>query len=122
MITFAVVSISPMVFGQEAKIHLRDFTPKYKIDTFQIQGNPHVIKNRVIKAQDINGVKSSFWDDASNTLTVQYNNRLIPLDQIKDFFNGNPVSQKLMLNKQELKFALVPCCSPSMYSFNFKNK
>ena len=117
-----VAFISTIVFGQEAKIHLRDFTPKYKIDTFQLQGNPHVIKNRVIKAQQIDGVKSSFWDDASNTITVQYNHRLIPLDRIKDFFNGNPVSQNLIMNKQELKFVLVPCCSPSIYSFNFKNK
>lgn len=84
-----VMVISTSANSQEAKAHLRDFTPKYQIDTFQIEGDIKLLKRRVIESQKAEGIKSAYWDDASHILTVQYNSRLLNLPIIKSFFLYN---------------------------------
>ena len=87
-----IASFMAMVFvahGQEAKLHLRDFFPKYITDTFEFKGDPIFWKRRVIIFQQAEGIKSAFWDSESHLLNVQYNNKLIELSSIKGFFLNN---------------------------------
>jgi hypothetical protein len=88
-ITTAITTIAR---GQNAKEHLRDFTAKYTVDTFQVNGEASYLKRRVILFQKAEGVKSAYWDDDSNVLTVQYDDRLVQLSAIKNFFfNKQPL-------------------------------
>ena len=75
--------------GQEAKLHLRDFTPKYLIDTFELKGDSILLKRRSLQFQLEEGIKSAFWDSDSHLLTVQYNNKLIQVWSIKYYFFSN---------------------------------
>jgi hypothetical protein len=82
-------AVTTIARGQNAKEHLRDFTPKYTIDTFQINGEASYLKRRVILFQKAEGIISAYWDDDSNVLTVQYNGRLVQPPAIKNFFSNN---------------------------------
>jgi hypothetical protein len=72
--------------AQDSKTHLRDFTSQFVVDTLTVKGNSSFVKRRVITIQKTEGIKSAFWDDANNILTVQYNSKLIGLSDIKNFF------------------------------------
>lgn len=84
-----ITAMTTIAFGQDAKAHLRDFTPKYTIDTLQLNGEASYLKRRVILFQKAEGVRSAYWDDDSNILTVQYDNKLVQLSAIKNFFLKN---------------------------------
>lgn len=81
-----VLTVTTHIHAQDAKLRLRDFTPKYRIDTFQVNGEPTVIKRKVIDAVEIKGIKSAFWQEDSRFLTVQYDSKIISLDKIKTVF------------------------------------
>ena len=102
--------MTTVVYGQDSKAHLRDFTPKYSIDTFSINGETSYLKKRVIQFQKAAGIRSAYWDDASNVLTVQYNNRLVQLSSIKNFFfKDQPLADYQQEKEQAFKTAFV-CC------------
>jgi hypothetical protein len=108
-----IASLMAMVFvahGQESKLHLRDFTPKYIIDTFKLQGDPISLKRRVIIFQQAEGIKSAFWDSDSHLLTVQYNNKLIKLSSIKYFFVDNQSFETASENQKQNIILLLKCC------------
>lgn len=114
-----ITSFMAIVFvarGQEAKLHLRDFTPKYIIDTFELKGDPVLLKRRVIIFQQAEGIKSAFWDSESHLLTVQYNNKLIRLSSIKDFFlNNQSLATAKETQRQNITHPL-QCCLAYTYS------
>lgn len=80
------LTVTSHIHAQDAKLRLRDFTPKYRIDIFLVKGEPTVIKRKVIDAVEIKGIKSAFWEEDSRLLTVQYDSKLISLDKIKTAF------------------------------------
>lgn len=75
--------------AQDAKRQLRDFTPKYTIDTFHVAGESSSLKRRVIQMLQVKGIRSAFWDNESGIATVQYDNKLIKLSLIKKLFTSN---------------------------------
>jgi hypothetical protein len=85
-LSVAAILASTLGQAQDAKIHLSDFRPRFKIDTFQVKGENISLRRRVIDALQIKGIKSAFWDDASNLLIVQYERNIIQLSSIKAFF------------------------------------
>ena len=74
--------------GQESKFFLRTF-PSYKIDTVRIEGNPILMKRHVISVLQQAGVKSAFWDETNNILTVEYDDGMVRLRDIRNYFYKN---------------------------------
>ena len=108
-------------YGQGAKAQLRDFTPKYSIDTFSINGETSYLKKRVIQFQNAAGIRSAYWDDASRIMTVQYNNKLVQLNSIKNFFfNNQPLTNTQQEQKKNLRVIFV-CCMVNPRSITSKN-
>lgn len=85
----ALFVLSTQSQAQDAKRQLRDFTPKYTIDTFHVAGESSSLKRRVIQMLQVNGIRSAFWDNESSITTVQYDNKLIKLSLIKKLFTSN---------------------------------
>ena len=85
----ALLVLSTQSQAQDAKRQLRDFTPKYTIDTFHVAGESSSLKRRVIQMLQVNGIRSAFWDNESRIATVQYDNKLIRLSLIKKLFTSN---------------------------------
>lgn len=56
-------------YAQDAKLHLRDFTPRYNIDSFLVDGEPSATKRKVINLQEVKGIKSAYWDEDSHLLS-----------------------------------------------------
>lgn len=78
--------------AQESKFFLKTF-PSYKIDTVRIEGNPVLMKRHVISVLQQEGVKSAFWDETDNILTVEYDAGLVRLRDIKDYFYNSSRSK-----------------------------
>jgi len=119
---FAIVTmvISTIAQGQEAKNNLRNFTPKYAIDSFQLKGNASQLKRRVIDIQQNEGIRSAYWDDESSVLTVQYNDRLVELSAIKNFFLNHEYlvqTNKVEIDGLKLSF---DCCKVESYHLTSK--
>ena len=74
--------------AQDYKSLLRDF-PNYTVDTFHIMGNPVMVKRGVIAIQMRDGIKSAYWDETNAILTIQYDDKLVRLREIKDYFYYN---------------------------------
>lgn len=103
-----MMTISSLAQGQESKIHLRDFTPRYTIDTLQIEGNASNLKRRVIAIQQTEAVRSAYWDADTKILTVQYNSKLVQLSAIKNFLSNNqPLAISTDRQKQNRDIAFV---------------
>ena len=116
-----ISAIITIAYGQDAKAHLRDFTPKYNIDTFSINGEASYLKRRVIQFQNAAGIRSAYWDDASSVMTVQYNNKLVQLNAIKNFFfKDQPLTNIQQEQKKNLQIAYV-CSLVNPHSITSKN-
>lgn len=121
LIIALIPAITTFAYGQDAKAQLRDFTPKYTIDTFSINGETSYLKRRVIQFQNSAGIRSAYWDDASNVMTVQYNNKLVQLASIKNFFfNNQPLTNVQQEQKKNVRVAFV-CCLVNPHSITIKN-
>lgn len=84
--------MTTIAYAQDSKTHLRDFTSQYVVDTLTVKGNSSMIKRRVITIQKTEAIKSAFWDDANDILTIQYNSKLIGLSDIRNLFVFNRTS------------------------------
>ena len=103
-----MMTISSLAQGQESKIHLRDFTPRYTLDTLQIEGNASYLKRRVIAIQQTEAVRSAYWDADTKILTVQYNSKLVQLSAIQNFLSNNqPLAISTDRHKQNRNIAFV---------------
>lgn len=110
------MAMTAIAHGQGAKAHLRDFTSKYTIDTLQVNGEAKNLKRRVILFQKAEGIKSAYWDDDSNILTVQYNHQLVQMKAIKNFFfNNQPLTIQQDRDRKIFKPAFV-CCLVNSHS------
>jgi hypothetical protein len=85
----SLLVLSTQSQAQDAKRQLRDFSPKYTIDTFHVAGESSSLKRKVIQMLLVNGIRSAFWDNESGIATVQYDNKLIKLPMIKKLFTSN---------------------------------
>jgi thiamine phosphate synthase YjbQ (UPF0047 family) len=74
--------------AQDAKFMFKDF-PSFTIDTFHIMGNPIMVKRGVISIQLQEGIKSAYWDETDAILTIQYDDKMVRLRDIKNFFYYN---------------------------------
>lgn len=110
LIALVAMALSAIAEAQDAKLHLRDFTPKYKIDTFQVKGETSSFKRRVIDAIKTKGIKSAYWDVNVAILTVQYNEKLISLSSIKSLFASEMLLPEKLKRKEEMYNALANCC------------
>jgi hypothetical protein len=120
----ALLGIATIARAQEGKLHLRDFTPKYTIDTFQVRGESASLKRSIIQTLRREGIKSAYWDEASALLTVQYNQQIISLSSIKAWFlSGTQALQSSRgghkaAGAAEKSSAVYECCAPFI---SFKN-
>ena len=113
--------MTTIAYGQDAKAHLRDFTPKYSIDTFSINGETNYLKRRVIQFQNAAGIRSAYWDDASSIMTVQYNNKLVQLNAIKYFFSKNQLLTNTQQEQKKNLRVIFVCCMVNPRSITSKN-
>lgn len=114
------MAVAPLTYGQDAKLRLRDFTPTYVIDTFYLDGEPTYLKRRVIMIQQAEGIKSAYWDENSNVLTVQYNNKLVTLTVIKRFFVNNQPLASIRKSQKQICKPVFECCLNNSYSVKSK--
>lgn len=116
-----MMTISSLAQAQETKIHLRDFTPRYTIDTLLIEGNASYLKRRVIAIQQTEAVRSAYWDADTKILTVQYNSKLVQFSAIKNFFfNNQPLV--ISMDKQKPNRIAFVYYSGNQSSLTSKNK
>jgi hypothetical protein len=114
-----LLAVTTAARGQEAKLHLRDFTPRYMIDTLLVKGEPSPLKRLVIKLLQVRGIKSAYLEEGSGLLTVQYNDNLIQLASIRAYFeHKNSLETKREHTQKVPKGILLICCIP--YSFHTK--
>jgi periplasmic mercuric ion binding protein len=74
--------ISSSTIAQDAKAHLRDFTPKLIISTFKVYGKCGMCTLRILNALEVNGIESPYWQKESQMLTVQYDSNKITLNRM----------------------------------------
>jgi len=74
--------------AQDGKFILKDF-PNFTVDTFHIMGNPVMVKRGVIFIQLQDGIKSAYWDETDAIRTIQYDDKLVRLRDIKNYFYDN---------------------------------
>lgn len=70
------------VQGQNSKQHLRDF-PKITVSSFKVYGNCGDCQRRILNAVVLKGVRSAFWDNEDQILTVQYDAKIVQQDFIQ---------------------------------------
>lgn len=116
-----IPAMTTIAYGQDAKAHLRDFTPKYSIDTFSINGETSYVKRRVIQFQYASGIRSAYWDDASSILTVQYNNKFVQLNAIKNFFLKDQPLTNIQREQNKTPRVAFVCCLVNPHSITSKN-
>jgi hypothetical protein len=91
LLTTAVsLLFSVLAEAQESKFRLREFAPKYKVDTFYLHAQG--LSKKELNRTSIEGVKSFYFDETSAVLTVQYNERVVDLDTIKNLFKSRAES------------------------------
>jgi periplasmic mercuric ion binding protein len=98
------------LFAQDAKLHLRDFTPSYTVTSFKVPGTCGLCTMRILNAVKVDGVKSAFWDQESQELTVQYNNRKIPLQKIYQVVSAAGHDTEAFLAANAVYASLPACC------------
>ena len=81
-VTILLATVS-LANAQDAKYHLRDFGPRLTTISIKVYGECGSCKHRIENALHVNGIKTANWDVNSGFLTVQYNARLINLNQIQ---------------------------------------
>jgi len=69
--------------AQDAKYHLRDFGPKLTTASIKVYGECGSCKHRIQNALRVEGIKAANWDENTEFLTVQYNDKIIHLDKIQ---------------------------------------
>jgi hypothetical protein len=74
--------------GQNLK-HRSKYFQNYQVDTIHIDGDPVAIKRNVIAIQHEEGIRSAFWDENDQTLTVEYDAGLCGLDIVRQYFLSN---------------------------------
>jgi periplasmic mercuric ion binding protein len=98
------------LFAQDAKLHLRDFTPLYNVTSFKVLGTCGLCTKRILNAVKVDGVNSAFWDQESQELTVQYNNRKITLKQIYQAVSAAGHDTETFLTSNAVYASLPACC------------
>ena len=106
----ALAILSSPLFAQDAKLHLRDFTPLYTVSSFKVPGTCGLCTKRILKALEVEGVKSAFWDQEDQELTVQYNDRKIKLGQIYRAVSAAGHDTETLKASSEVYANLPACC------------
>jgi len=63
--------------------HPGDFGPKLTTSTVKVYGACGSCKHRIQNALRVEGIKAANWDENTEFLTVQYNDKIIHLDKIQ---------------------------------------
>lgn len=107
---FALALLSGHLFAQDAKLHIRDFTPLYTVSSFKVLGTCGLCTKRILNAVKVDGVKSAFWDKEDQELTVQYNDRKINLKQIYRVVSAAGHDTETLKASNEIYTNLPACC------------
>jgi hypothetical protein len=69
----------------------------YQVDTIHIKGDPAAMKRNVISVQKQDGIRSAFWDEKDNILTVEYDASLLELNVIRQYFIANLTTKTIII-------------------------
>ena len=76
------VSMNSDFVPHDAKYHYNDFAYTFTKATVKVYGECSFCKQHIESAAKIKGVSSAKWDENTQLLTVQYNNKVTHLDKI----------------------------------------
>lgn len=105
-----LTTASLMTEAQDAKMHLRDFSPKYTVTSFRVYGQCGLCTRRILKALNEKGVKSAYWDKDSQLLTLQYDAKAIKVESIYSALAAAGHDTEKVKAKAEVYNALPGCC------------
>jgi copper chaperone CopZ len=102
--------LSTNLFSQNAKLRIRDFTPRYTISSFNVLGTCGLCTNRILHAMKVDGVKSAFWDLEDQQLTVQFDNRKVDLEQLSRLLAAAGHDTESFKADEDVYVKLPVCC------------
>ena len=96
--------------AQNAKYHLRDFGPTLTTATIKVYGECGSCKHRIENALRVEGIKTAHWDENTEFLTVQYNDKIIHLDKIQSLVAAVGHDTEKVKASDVVYYALPDCC------------
>jgi len=96
--------------AQDAKYHLRDFGPKLTTASIKVYGECGSCKHRIQNALKVEGIKTANWDENTELLTVQYNDKIIHLDKIQSLVVAVGHDTEKVRANDVVYNALPDCC------------
>jgi len=96
--------------AQDAKYHLRDFAPKLTTASIKVYGECGSCKHRIQNALKVEGIKTAHWDENTELLAVQYNDKIIKLDKIQSLVAAVGHDTEKVRASDVVYNALPDCC------------
>ena len=96
ILVLVLVLANSNAIGQKPKNRSRAF-PDYTVDTLHIKGSSETIKRTIIGLQDQDAVRSAFYDENDNVLTVEYDSSRLQLKIIRDYFIDNLTTRTIYI-------------------------
>ena len=96
--------------AQDAKYHLRDFGPKLTTASIKVYGECSSCKHRIENALKVEGIKTANWDENTEFLTIQYNDKIIKLDKIQSLVAAVGHDTEKVRAGDAVYNALPDCC------------
>ncbi|HMH20493.1 MAG TPA: hypothetical protein VK563_01900 [Puia sp.] len=96
--------------AQDAKHHLRDFGPTLTTASVKVYGECSSCKHRIQNALKVAGIKTANWDENTEMLTVQYNDKVIKLDKIQSLVAAVGHDTEKVRASDAVYNALPDCC------------
>ena len=102
--------LGSQLFAQDAKLRIRDFTPRYTVSSLKVLGTCGLCTKRILIALKVDGVKSAYWDQEDQELTVQYDGRKISLGQLSSLLAAVGHDTEKVKAATEVYTKLPACC------------
>ncbi|MBE7170439.1 MAG: heavy-metal-associated domain-containing protein [Williamsia sp.] len=98
------------LFAQDAKLRIRDFTPRFTIKEFHVSGVCGQCTRRILNALNVTGVKSAYWDKEEQRLVIQYEEKKIGLVQVHTLIAAAGHDTETVKAPDEAYAKLPSCC------------
>ena len=110
IIVLLLITLSQIMYAQDAKLHLRDFLPRFAITSFKVYGKCGLCTVRILNVLNVMGVKSAYWHKENQELTVQYDDKKINVNQIYLLLAAVGHDSDKMKAKKKVYESLPFCC------------
>ncbi len=105
-----LLATASLAKAQDAKYNLRNFGPKLTTTSIKVFGECSSCKHRIQNALKVEGIKAANWDENTELLTVQYNDKMIKLDKIHSLVAAVGHDTEKVKASELVYNALPDCC------------